>query len=84
MLLMLLLRFEPDDRLFDTSVRFGRFGKLSKCSSSLDSQTSHTEEVVLFRFSRPGSDAAGSVAPSNGEDTPGSSASDQTDDTRDR
>lgn len=84
MLRMLLLRFEPDDRLFDTSLRVGRLAKLSRRSSSLDSRTSHTEEVVLFRLSRAGSGAAGSVASCCMEDTPGTSSSDQTDETLDR
>lgn len=84
MLRMLLLRFEPDDRLFDMLVRVGRLARLSERSSSLDSRTSHTEEVVLSWLNRAGSGAAGSEATSCAEGAPGNSSSDQTEDTLDR
>lgn len=84
----LLLRFDPDDKLFGKPVRTGRLVKLSRRSSSCGSCTSQTDEEVFFRFSaaggRPGSDNWALETSSSGDDTPESSSSDQTDGTLDR
>jgi hypothetical protein len=87
---VLLLRFEPEERLPRNPGRGGRFVRLSKRSSSSVSVTSHTLEVLVLDVkaaggmlgsegSRAGVESGSPVAARLAR-----SSSDQTDDTRDR
>jgi hypothetical protein len=60
---LLLLRFEPEDRLWEKIGRTGRFVRLSRRSSSLsfEDSTSHTEERIFSLFSAAGGGGDGSA-----------------------
>lgn len=87
---VLLLRFEPEERLPGNPGRGGRLVRLSRRSSSSVSVTSHTLEVLVLDVkaeggmlgsegSRAGVDSGSPVA-----ERLARSSFDQTDDTRDR
>jgi hypothetical protein len=88
---LLLLRFEPEERLCEKIGRTGRFVRLSRRSSSLslEDSTSQTEERVFSLFSATGgggdsSAISGSEAVSAWAERLVSSSADQIDETVDR
>lgn len=90
---LLLLRFEPEERLIGKPGRGGRFVRLSRRSSSSLSVTGQSLELLVFELRATASGTAGSdmdisrTGVDSGSPVAArldSSSSDQTDDTRDR